>query len=97
VPPQSAAGTLRLSAATDHQYNLYDDLRPSYECLSTSAATACCDDEYLTPAHVTSSDTWTTATMDGYVRATDRGACHAGLVDSGKYLQLQDSVYYEYI
>ena len=96
MPPQRAA-TLRLSTSADHQSNLYDvlrgddDLPPSHDCPKTSYC-----GEYLTPAHATS-HTWTTATTDGYVTAVDTSSSYDGLTDSGKYLQLQDSVYYEYI
>ena len=97
--PSQRAATLRLSSSAEHQSNYYDvlhgedptdDLQRSYDRPRTSAASVCCSDEYLTPAQVTS-DTWTTM---------ERQANNGGfqdLSDSGKYLQLQDSVHYDYI
>lgn len=100
--PSQRAATLSLSSSPiDHSSNYYDvlhcddatdELRRSYDRPTTSV---CCDDEYLTPVPVTS-DTWTTATMDGYERMTNDGD-YQPLADSGKYLQLQGSVYYDYI
>jgi len=96
VEPAAHRGATLLSLSTatyDHQSNVYDvvqrsydDLRPFYDRPAT-----CCDHDYLTPH----ADSWTTATLDSdYVRPS----CDAGLADSGKYLQLQDSaVYYDYI
>lgn len=97
VPSQRAA------TLTEHQSNYYDvlhgdesstdELRRSYD-RPTSTTSVCCDDEYLTPALVTS-DTWTTATMQSCDRTANNE--YEGLTDSGKYLQLQGSVYYDYI
>jgi len=97
--PSQRAATLSLSSPTDHQSNFYDvllgddatgELRRAYDRPST-----CCDDDYLTPAPVTS-DRWTTSTMESYDRIANDGG-YQTLNDSGKYLQLQGSVYYEYI
>ena len=95
------AATLQLSPSTDHQTNYYDvlhdedpasiELRLSYD----RPTTVCPDDGYLTPAQV-NSDTWTTATMHNYYKTPNDAGCH-GLCDSRKYLQLQESAYYEYI
>ena len=102
--PSQRAATLRLSSPADHQTNYYDvlhgedaadELRQSYDRPRTSAVSVCCDDEYLTPAPVTS-DTWTTATMDSYDRMTNDDG-YQPLSDSSKYLQLQGSIYYDYI
>jgi len=97
LTPSQRAATLHLSSPTEHQSNYYDvlhgddsTLRSSYERPTTSAA-ACCDvGDYLTP-----SDAWTTATLDR--QPSDACCQYQGLCDSGKYLQLQGSVYYEYI
>ena len=105
--PSQRAATLSLSSSPiDHSSNYYDvlhcddatdELQRSYDSPRTSAASVCCDDEYLTPAPVTS-DTWRTATMESYARMTNDGDYQPlGVGDSGKYLQLQGSVYYDYI
>ena len=104
--PSQRAATLTLSSPIDHQANYYDvlhgddtldQLRRPYDRPTTSV---CCDDddEYLTPALVTS-DTWTTATLESYDRPANDGGYLQPLTDSGrpKYLQLQGSVYYDYI
>jgi len=105
LTPSQRAATLRLSSSAEHQSNDYDYLhddgsptdlprRSYYDRPSTSSAAACCDDEYLTP--VTCSDYSTTSTVERDVYLLDNGG-YESLTDSGKYLQLQDTVYYEYI
>jgi len=43
------------------------------------------------------SDTWTTATTQYYNRPANNNGGYEVLTDSGKYPELQDSAYYDYI